>query len=178
MAEISTLARPYAQAVFDLAQQGKTLTQWSDTLKLLASITSDGRMQAAIGNPRLTKAQLSGLLVDVAGAQLSETARNFVGLLVENGRLALLPAIAEQFEALRAEAEATMTAEVTSAFELSATQRSELAAALKKRTGREVTIVSRIDADLLGGAVIRAGDLVIDGSVAGQLTKLAGRLHG
>lgn len=177
MAETSTLARPYAQAVFQIAKAQQALPKWSDTLALLSAVVSNNHVQAAIGNPRLTKPALSTLVLDVVGSKLDESAKNFVRLLVDNGRLRLVPDIAEQYDALRAEAESTMTAEVISAFALTPDQTKQIAVALKKRLGRDVTVTSRIDDGLLGGAIIRAGDLVIDGSAIGQLHKLASALN-
>lgn len=178
MAETSTLARPYAQAVFQIAKAQQALPKWSETLALLSAVVSNDHVQAAIGNPRLTKPALATLILDVGGNKLDESAKNFVRLLVDNGRLRLVPDIAEQYDALRAEEESTMSAEVVSAFELSAEQTKQIAAALKKRLGRDVTVTARVDEGLLGGAIVRAGDLVIDGSASGQLQKLAGALNG
>lgn len=178
MAETSTLARPYAQAVFEIAKGQSALPKWSEMLALVSAVVSDAQVQAAVGNPRLTKVSLATLILDVCGGKLDESAKNFVRLVVENGRLRLMPDIADQYEALRAEAESTMTAEVVSAFDLTAEQTKKIAAALTKRLGREVSVTSRVDENLLGGAIIRAGDLVIDGSASGQLNKLANVLHG
>ncbi|NOY73830.1 MAG: F0F1 ATP synthase subunit delta [Gammaproteobacteria bacterium] len=178
MADNSTLARPYARAVFDLAQGENNLAKWSDVLGLLAMIVSDRAMAAAIGNPRIAKEKLSIALISIGGDIFDEKAQNLVKLLVENNRLVLLPAMAELYEAYRAEAEATIKAEVTSAVKLTQEQQQKLAAVLKKRLGRDVEISCSLDQSLLGGAIIRAGDLVIDGSVSGQLDKLANALTG
>lgn len=178
MAETSTLARPYAQAIFQIAKAQQALPKWSDTLALISAVVSNHQVQAAIGNPRLTKAALATLILEVCGGKLDESAKNVVRLLVDNGRLRLIPDIAEQYESLRAEAESTMTAEVVSAFALTPDQTKQIEGALKKRLGRDVTVTARVDDSLLGGAIIRAGDLVIDGSASGQLHKLASALHG
>ena len=178
MAEISTLARPYAQAAFELAKSQKALSKWSEMLGLLSAIVEDKRVYGLIGNPKASKELISGLIIDVAGQKLNAQAQNFVKLLVENGRLRLLPQVAVLFEAFKADEESTLQAEVISAFELSSEQKSKIAAALKKRLGREVTVVTSVNANLLGGAIIRAGDLVIDGSASGQLNKLASTLNG
>ncbi len=178
MAENSTLARPYAQAAFEIAQAQDNLAGWSKMLNAIASVVADESVQSIIGNPRVSKAQLTSLVTDVCGEGLDQQGRNFVSLVIENDRLVLMPEILSLFEQQRAEAEATLQAEVISAFELSKAQEASIAAALKKRLGREVTLTSRKDDTLLGGAVIRAGDLVIDGSVTSQLNKLAGALAG
>lgn len=178
MAEISTLARPYAQAAFELAKSHKALAKWSEMLARLSAIVQDERVQQLIGNPKVTKDLIVGFVLDVAGKNLNAQAQNFVKLLVENGRLRLLPEIAALFDALKAEEESTLQAEVVSAFELSGDQKSKIADALKKRLKRDVTVVTTVDANLLGGAIIRAGDLVIDGSASGQLQRLASTLNG
>lgn len=176
MAETTTIARPYAQAVFDIAADAKALGHWSDTLRLLALIVADPAMDALIRNPRVPREQLSGIITDVCGDALDERGAALVGVLAANQRLPLLPEIAALYEAYRADAEKIVQAEVVSAFPLSAEQQAAIAASLKRRLGREVTLESRIDQSLIGGAVIRAGDLVIDGSVTGQMDRLANAL--
>lgn len=178
MAEISTIARPYAQAVFELAQEQSKLQAWSDMLQLAALVASDEAMQAIMGNTSVTKAQLTELFLNVCVDKLTKEGANFVRLLVENRRLSVLPEIARQFEALKAEAEKTIEAEVISAFAVSAEQQKLLQQQLKTRLGREVSLTCRVDESLLGGAVIKAGDTVIDGSTLGQLRKLSIQLAG
>lgn len=172
MAEKSTIARPYAQAIFDLAAASKQLPQWSETLALAAVVAQDSGMQRVIGNPRVSDDQLVDLFLGVCGDKFDDAAKNLVKLLVENGRLNVLPEIAALFEAYRAEAEKTVKAEVISAFPVSSAQKTNIKKALKARLGREVELVCATDNTLVGGAIIRAGDLVIDGSVTGQLEKL------
>lgn len=172
MAEKTTIARPYAQAVFELAQERKELPRWSEMLHLAAAVVSDERVGALVGDPRVSKAQLAALIVDVGGERFTQEARHFVQLLAENGRLSVLPEIAAHYEDYRADAERTVEAQVISAFAIDEAQQKQVAAALKKRLGREVTVSCEVDESLLGGAIIRAGDLVIDGSVLGQLAKL------
>lgn len=176
MAEKSTVARPYAQALFELASAQRQFGPWSERLQLLTAVVSDPRMQRLIGNPRVTRAQLAGLITDICGDRLDAHARSLVGVLVENRRLDLLPEIGALFAQYRAEAERIVQAEVVSAFPLSAEQEAGIAAVLKQRLGREISLKSSTDAALLGGAVIRAGDLVIDGSVTGHLDRLANAL--
>jgi F-type H+-transporting ATPase subunit delta len=176
MAEKLTLARPYAQAAFDLARQHNDLKAWSDMLQLATAVVTDPAAEAVIGNPRVEDSKLADLVINICGDAMTQHGQNFIRLLVENDRLTLLPEILVLFERYRAEAESTIHAEVISAFDVSAEQEKKIAAALKKKLGREVSLTSRKDASLLGGAIIRAGDLVIDGSVTGQLDKLAGAL--
>lgn len=173
MAENSTVARPYAQAVFQLAKEQSLLAQWSDMLQLAAMVVADRKVRSLIGNPRVDKTQLMELIVGVCGERLDGNARNFLGLLIENGRLALLPNIAELYEAYRAEEEKVVQAEIISAFPVSTEQRQKIAAALKVRLGREVSLNCKTDQSMIGGAVIRAGDMVIDGSVTGHLYRFA-----
>lgn len=178
MAEISTIARPYAQAVFELAQEQSKLQAWSDMLQLAAQVASDDAIQAIMGNTSVTKTQLTELFLNVCGNKLTDEGANFIKLLVENRRLSVLPEIAQQFEILKAEAEKTIEAEVISAFEVSAEHQQLLQQQLKKRLGREVSLTCHVDESLLGGAVIKAGDTVIDGSTMGQLRKLSIQLAG
>lgn len=176
MAEKSTVARPYAQAAFELAQEGKALEQWSVMLNLAALVAEDESMQALIGNPNLAKERLVQLFLDVCGDALNATGQNFIRVLGENNRLALLPEIAELFEGLRGEAEGAIEAEVISAYPLNDAQQQQLVEMLKQRLGKAVTLNVKVDESLIGGVVIRAGDLVIDGSAAGKLTRLANAL--
>lgn len=177
MVELETLARPYADAVFTLAQEQRALQSWSAMLRLLADIASDQRIVELTNDPRVSSERLAGLLFDIAGASLSEDGKNFVRLLVENDRVTLLPAIAAQFERLRADAEGIVEVEARAAFELSEAQIKQIVQAVKKKLGREVKLNASIDKSLIGGVIIRAGDLVIDGSVTGHLRDLAAQLN-
>lgn len=191
--ERSTLARPYAEAVFRLARERKNLAAWSDMLALVAAVARDPQMNRLIDNPRVPRARFVAFFLDVcdahggasaagsrtpgaAGKKLDKDGANFVRLLAENRRIQLLPEIAALFEELRASAESRIEAEVTSASAVGADQLKTIAAALKARLGREVSLATRIDPSLVGGIVIRAGDLVIDGSVRGKLRLLATHL--
>ena len=176
MAEKNTIARPYAQAAFEIAQADNDLQGWSDMLKLLASVVSDDLMQSVISNASIEIDKVVDILLGVCGDQLNDKGKNFVKVLAESRRLTVLPEIAALYEAQRAEAEKTIEAEVASAFPLSEAQQQQIAAALKKRLGREVNLVARTDESIVGGAIVRAGDLVIDGSITGQLDKLAANL--
>jgi F-type H+-transporting ATPase subunit delta len=173
MAEKSTIARPYAEAVFALAKEQSKLKDWSEMLQAAALVTSNEDMQAMISNTNVSKDQVASLILDVCGSKFSGEGKNLIKLLAENRRLSLLGEIAAQYEALRAEEEKTIDAEVISAFEVSAAQQKQIAEKLKARLGREVSLSCRVDSTLLGGAVIKAGDLVIDGSTKGQIQKLS-----
>lgn len=176
MAEISTIARPYAQAIFELAQEQSKLQDWSDMLQLVAAVAANEDMRSVIGNTSVTKDQLTELFLGVCKGKLTDEGENFIKLLVENRRLSVLPEIAQQYETLKAEAEKTIEAEVISAFEVSDAQKKLLQDQLKARMGREVSLTCRVDESLLGGAVIKAGDTVIDGSTLGQIRKLSVKL--
>ena len=173
MAEKSTIARPYAEAIFALAKEQSELKAWSDMLSGMSAVASDATMKAMISNTNVGKNQLADLMLDVCGASLSEQGKNLVKVLADNRRLSLLGEIAAQYEVLRAEEEKTIEAEVVSAFKVSDAQQKQIAEKLKARLGREVSLSCRVDPSLLGGAIIKAGDLVIDGSTIGQIQKLS-----
>ena len=177
MTERITLARPYAEAVFRLARERKTLKAWSEMLQLAAAVAADPQVAALIDNPRVAREHFVAFFLDMCGKRLDKDAANFIRLLSENHRLVLLPEIAALYELLRAQAEGRVEAEVISASEVSAAQLKDIAAALKKRLGRDIDLSTRIDPALIGGIVIRAGDLVIDGSVQGKLRALATHLN-
>lgn len=174
MAEKATIARPYARAAFDFAREHDALAAWSGVLAAAAQVAADPRVAPLLSSPKVTTAQSVGLVADVAAAQ--GPARNFLEVLAENRRLGLLPEIAAQFEVLRTEAEKVVDVEVVSAMNLDGAQEARLAAALRGRLGREVRMHTRIDASLIGGAIVRAGDLVIDGSLKGRLERLASEM--
>ena len=177
MTERTTLARPYAEAVFRLARERKTLKTWSEMLQLVAAVAADSQVAALVDNPRVARERFVAFFLDVCGKKLDKDAANFIRLLSENHRLLLLPEIAALYETLRAQDEGRIEAEVVSASAVSATQLKDIAAALKKRLGRDIDLSTRIDPALIGGIVIRAGDLVIDGSVRGKLRALATHLN-
>lgn len=173
MSEAITAARPYAQAVFDEAQKQQDLKGWSEVLNAGATAVVDPQAAMVIASPRISHAQLEEVMMALCGAKSGTAQGNFVRLLVENRRLALLPEIAGLYEALRAEAEQSLEVTVTSAFELTDAQKQKLTEALKKRMNRAITLDCKIDKQLLGGIVIRAGDKVIDGSVTTRLGEMA-----
>jgi F-type H+-transporting ATPase subunit delta len=177
MAEAITVARPYAQAAFMYASEQQALTDWSDMLSLLVAITDDAAMDELIDSPHLTETQLANLFIKIAGDQINSNGANFIRVLAANGRLMLLPEIAALFEIQRRDAEGTVQAELVTAFPASESQQSEVIASLRKRLGREIELSCSTDAELLGGAIVRAGDLVIDGSVRGKLERLGVALN-
>jgi F-type H+-transporting ATPase subunit delta len=174
MAEKMTVARPYARAVFEIAEQEGALAAWSEFLERGGLAAADERIQALIGNPAVSREALADLFLELCGNAAGAHGANFLKVLAENGRMAWLPEIAAEYEALRAEAENVVDVQLTSAVELDAAQRESFAASLRKRFGRDVRLHCDTDEKLLGGAVIRAGDLVIDGSLSGRLERLAG----
>jgi len=177
MAGTSSLARPYAQAVFELAQESKDFKSWSEALAFLAALVSDESIQDLINNPRVEQEQLQALFDELCGDRVPEGGRNLLRLMMDNDRVSLMPDVAAQYEILRAEAEGTVEAEVRSAKPMSDEQKEQLSKALEKRLGRKVKLTVYQDDALLGGAIIRAGDLVIDGSAKGRLEKLASALQ-
>jgi F-type H+-transporting ATPase subunit delta len=176
MAERTTTARPYAKAIFALARQGNRLTETSTALIRAAETVVDPRVRALLGSPHVTPAQLAEFVSGIVGAALDEHGRNFIQLLAQNRRLGFLPEIAALYEQMKAEVENAVDVEVTSATVLTADQESRYAAALQKKLGRSVRLHSKVDGSLLGGAVLKAGDLVIDGSIKGRLERLATEL--
>mgnify|MGYP001818416025 FL=1 len=173
MAELSTLARPYAKAAFEYALQKGALAEWSGQLATLAAVAGDAGMARALDNPSLTSEQQAATLNDVCGDSIGSEAKNFVSILAANKRIALLTEIYKQFELFKANQEKAVDVEVISAFDLPETTVSRLADALGRKLERDVKVSSSTDQALLGGVLIRAGDTVIDGSVRGRLNKLA-----
>ena len=175
MNEPTTLARPYARAAFDYARNAGELDTWAAGLATLAAITAEPKVAGLLRDPALTGDQRAEKLAALAEAPAA--LKNLLSAMAENGRLQLLPDVAVLFNELKAALEATVNVEVTSAFDVSDAERGTLEAAIAKRLERTVSITTKTDPALLGGAVIRAGDLVIDGSVRGRLDKLASALN-
>lgn len=173
MSELSTLARPYAEAVFRMAQGENDLAGWSSRVQSLALIVSDAQLARLIVDPAVSSERVAALIIEVAGAGLGERGANFVKVLAENDRLPLLPEIGEQFETLKANAEGTLEATITSAQALTQAQIDDLVAGLKIKFNRAVDVQVAVDPELIGGAVIAIGDQVIDGSVKGRLQRLS-----
>ncbi|MCX7140266.1 MAG: F0F1 ATP synthase subunit delta [Proteobacteria bacterium] len=176
MAETATLARPYAEAVFRLADAGETLATWSETLGILARVAAHPDMQECLYKIDLTSSQLQELFLSLCPGDLSAEAKTFIQLLIEYDRLTLLPEIFAQFEALKNEREGVVDAQVTTAFALEGEQLAGLVAVLEKRFKRKINPQVSIDRDLIGGARVVVGDEVIDGSVRGKLNAMAAGL--
>lgn len=172
MSELSTAARPYAKAVFEMAQSEGDLGGWSETLGLLSAVASNDTMRQAFEAPASSRQSKSDTLIAVCGDKLPEKAKNLVRLMADNDRLLLLEDVATQYESLKSESEGTVEAVVRSAMSLDEGQQNRIAEALGKRLNRKVNVVCVIDESLLGGAIIQANDLVIDGSIKGKLDKL------
>lgn len=182
MADTHTIARPYAEAAFERARETGALAPWSEALKLGARLMADGRAASFLANPKLTDAEryefLAGLFRDAGGEDClfagdSADGANFIRLLLEYERAAALPEMSELFEQMKARVENTVDVTVTTATPLSGIQQQALVAALKKRLGREIRLTVAVDEALIGGAVIRAGDVVIDGSLRARLDRLS-----
>ncbi len=173
MAELATLARPYGRAVFEVAEAAGELQQWSEALVAAASVSTLAKVKTMLSAPSLTAKQKSAALLKILGDNKATNFANFISGLADNNRLFLLPEIYELFAQMKAQREKAVNVQVSTAYPLDSTLESKLAEALTRSLKREVSLSSEVDASLLGGAVIRAGDTVIDGSVKGRLAKLA-----
>jgi F-type H+-transporting ATPase subunit delta len=172
MAEPDTVARPYAEAAFKLAEAGDALAKWSEMLGAMAMVGKDERVQRAVADPTLSDEQVAGVFISILSGKLSGEAENFLRVLAGNKRIELLPEIRTQFEALKDEREGVVEAQVHSAFELSEAQLADLVRRLENKTGRKVRSRVSIDQELIGGVRVLLGDKVIDGSVRAQLAAL------
>jgi F-type H+-transporting ATPase subunit delta len=175
--DITTIARPYAEAVFERAKESGEFDEWSGALELLAATAADPQLAHHIANPNVPRDRVQDMLLEIGADALSEEARNLVKLLAANNRLVVLPEIARLYDVLRTEQKGVRQVQVRSAYALSASQQKSLASALKKRLGEGVELLVEKDPSLIGGIEIRADDLVIDGSVRGKLEKLATELQ-
>lgn len=174
MVEKVTLARPYARAAFEAAQEHQDFERWSQMLAAAATTVADQRVVKLLSSPRVQPTDLVELIAEASSAD--ERGRNFLSTLAQNRRLSVLPEVASIYEELRAEEENVIDVHVTSAVQLDEAQRARLSAALKKRLKREVRLHCAVDASLIGGAVVRAGDFVIDGSLKARLERLASQI--
>jgi F-type H+-transporting ATPase subunit delta len=172
MADKTTIARPYAKAAFEEARGENRLGPWSDAIRVGAAVVTDPRVEALLGNPRVTSDQLAQLVSDIAGPQLGDHGANFVRILAENHRLVYLPEISLLFDELKDDAEKIIDVTVTSAAPLDDEQRKTLSTALERKLKRGIRMQCHTDPTLIGGAVLQAGDLVIDGSLRTQLNKI------
>ena len=172
MADLSTVARPYARAIFEHARDEDRLDDWAGRLAFWAAVASNPDMTARLDDPALTASGQADMFEAVVADGNDDAGRNFIRLLAQNDRLAAIPDIFLMYEELRGQAQGEIEATVTSAFPLDDGQKAKLSQALSKRLGRTVRLVTEIDTDLIGGAIIRAGDLVIDGSLRGRVEKM------
>ena len=172
------IARPYSRAIFEIALETGEFQQWSDLLAALQAVTEDKQIAAVIESPKLSREELGTIIVEACetAVKLTDKTKNLINILTYYNRLGVVGEIKALYEELRAEQEKTIDVKVTSAFEVSDAQQQALVGALKKKLEREVTLKCEVDETLLGGAILRAGDLVIDGSVTGKLKKLASQL--
>jgi F-type H+-transporting ATPase subunit delta len=177
MAELNTLARPYARAAFETACDSADLVGWSRRLGLLARVTQDSSVNELLTSPGQTGTQKASVLREICGDDLDRPTENFLLILSENRRLQLLACIFDQFEVLKANHEKAVDVDIMAAKELESEQLNKLNNVLAKKLGRKINMQVRLDQNLLGGVVIRAGDTIIDGSIRGRLTKLADSLN-
>lgn len=173
MAELKTLARPYARAAFEHADGKKTLGEWEAQLIQLAAISSEEKVAQSLSSPDLSSEQRAELLLGLGGDGFSADLANFVGVLAEQKRLDLVSQISELFQAMKAQREQSVEVHVASAYELSEDQTNQLSTTLTKTLDREVILTCDVDASLIGGVRVNAGDMVIDATVQGRLNKLA-----
>lgn len=173
MLEKTTIARPYAQAAFEQAQEEADLHKWSAMLQLLSVVVSNPAMASVIKNPRLERSKLAELVLEICSGHLTETFQNFVRLLTFTDRLSLAPQIHELFEKKRTDAEGIAKITVTSAYPLEDDQEEKIRQFMTRRIGKKIEIITRVDGSLIGGVVIRAGDSVIDASLRGRLRQLS-----
>lgn len=173
MAELATIARPYANALFTLAKQENQLDGWSRMLAVLHTTIADERVGLLLESPDLPAQAKAFRLAEVCGSELDDRGKKFLQALADHDRLTLVGEIREQFEDLRAEEEKSLDVEVISAYEMTEAQSADLVRALNAKFDKEISIETRVDRSLIGGAVVRAGDIVIDGSIRGRLNKLA-----
>jgi F-type H+-transporting ATPase subunit delta len=173
MAQITTLARPYAKAAFSAAESSSRLAAWSKDLGLVVSVARQPRMASFLADPSRNANQQARALLDVCGDELDAKVQSFVLVLAANKRLGLLAEIVALFEQFKAERERSVDVDVLSAFPLDTAAEQQLATVLKQKLQRDVKLTTRVDSSLIGGVVVRAGDTVIDSSVRGRLKKLA-----
>lgn len=176
MAELITVARPYAEAVFSLATEQKRLGQWSEALRWLAAMVHNPDVIQVITNPKNTAQEVEALLVGVLGEQANEDVKRLIDALNENGRLVLLPEIANQFEQLKAKTEGVIEATAETAFPMTEEQKTALTSTLSKKYAKQVRLDVRENPDLIGGVRVLVGDDVIDASVRGKLHAMAASL--
>jgi F-type H+-transporting ATPase subunit delta len=176
MADNASTARPYAKAIFELAQESATFDGWSDAMAKISAIVGDESFTALASDPRVESARIADLLIELSQDVLPTGGDNFINLLVQNDRLGAVHDIAQQYSEMVAKAQASVNAEVITARALSDSQKANLEAALEQRLGLKVSLQESVDPSLIGGAIVKAGDLVIDGSARGRIEKLTSAL--
>lgn len=176
MAELTTIARPYAKAAFDFAVEKQTVEKWAEMLNFAAMVSENESMKPLLSGS-MASSKLATIFIEVCGEQLDSHGQNLIKVMAENGRLEVLPAVVEQFIELRNNWSKEVEAEVISAFELTEEQKQQMSTSLSNRLARKVKLNCSIDTSLIAGVIIKAGDLVIDGSVSGKLTRLAEKLQ-
>jgi F-type H+-transporting ATPase subunit delta len=177
VAEPITVARPYAEAAFELARDKDALPVWAEMLRLVSDVAADPQMRLALDNPKLSAGDKESLFLTICGQRLDGEGRNFVRVLIEGDRIALMPEIRALFESLKDEAEGVARAHIASAFPVGDAELAELKAALEKRFGKKIEATVGVDPELIGGARITVGDTVIDASVQGELQAMANHLR-
>ena len=176
MAELTTIARPYAKAAFDFAVEHQVVESWSEMLSFAALVSENESMKPLL-NGSLSSDKLAELFINVCGEQVDVNGQNLIKVMAENDRLGVLPAVAQLYAEYRLEWAKEVEATVTSATELSEEQVQQISVSLEKRLARKVKLNCSVDAGLIAGVIIKAGDLVIDGSVRGKLTRLTDKLQ-
>lgn len=173
MAELSTIARPYAVAAFKLAKETKALAKWAEMLHFASAVSADAQMSAFINDPKITGSELETAFLKVCGTKLNEQGKNLIKTLVEYGRLPVLPAIAAAFDELKAQEEGTLEARIIAAAKPTAAETKDLVKRLEAKFGKKIDATVEVDPEIIGGVKIIVGDTVIDASVTGQLQNLA-----
>lgn len=176
MAEAITIARPYAEAIFKLAEGGRALSSWSEILEFTSAVVQEPQVNALIGNPQIPSTKLREIIFDICGKRLGEDGKRLISLLIENGRLLILPQISELYERLKAQYESVLEAKIVSAFPLESRQLEKLVSVLEAKFKRKVKAQVSVDNNLIGGVKIEIGDQVIDSSVSGKLEAMAAAL--
>jgi F-type H+-transporting ATPase subunit delta len=176
MAELVTIARPYAEAVFNLARERGELGKWSEALALIAGVLQDDQMQAAIANPKLTTADIEKLMLAICGEKIDGAAGNLIQVLAHNGRLAVLPEIRELYEVFKAEDEGLLEARISSAYPLDSAQLERVASLFSRRYQKKIVPSVSVEPELIGGVRVQIGDKVWDTSVRGRLHDMAAAL--
>ena len=173
MAELTTLARPYAKAVFNAAKEQDAVDSWDQALALVGLIAANDAVKNILANPGLSEQRKAELFFDTAEEQFPQAPRNFLLILAESKRLALLPEISTMFALYRAELERTVSIKVSTAYEMTSEEQQHLAQVLSRKLERKVALETAVDRSLIGGVVVNSGDMVIDASVRGKLAKMA-----